>query len=378
MMKHQPGGRTDAEVRNYLCLEMNRDAATRRFIQYLSQQTSRLVILAQDAKTGRVVVKPPEEELWTIRAPHGDPEDNEWFHIKEFDEQFFQEMEQMRGWSFGFPDYYDIIIWDLEPGEDFGHLYGYVQQTLFKANRCVEPKDMYKMMGPVIKTLTRERDTFRLREIKPGEDVMSLWDDLHHPGSSMEYGVGPDRQRQSNPPDSNVFYNEVDELEDAWLFPDDAGANVSASQLSKDMNEITTFERSGPSERMFKRFVNDLDTDEELDSDREEEWQKQKKERKEKKKHRGQAVGRHTETRSQEQVNDEDDWIDEPSEDDTSLKDLMERLKAGVAALTPEQKEIDKIMQKFEATNPRPDPNDDLQEVFMEFFDSEKARSKHE
>lgn len=179
------------EMRNFICIEMNRDATTRRFIQYLSMQTHRLVVLARDAKTGRVVVKPPEEELWMIRNRDDPHDDDDWKAVKKFDETFFEEMEQYREWSFGFSSYYDIIIWDLEAAEDFNDTYGCVQQTLMKAHRCREPKDMYKPMAEIMKTLTRDRETLRLLEIKPGDEVMSMYDDLHHPGSRMAYGNEP-------------------------------------------------------------------------------------------------------------------------------------------------------------------------------------------
>jgi hypothetical protein len=54
-----------------------------------------------------------------------------------------------------------------------------VLQMLFKALRCRSPPDMYNLAGPVLETLYKDKETHRVRDIKPGEDVPSVWDSLH-------------------------------------------------------------------------------------------------------------------------------------------------------------------------------------------------------
>lgn len=126
------------------------------------------------------------------------------------------------------------------------------------------------------------------------------------------------------------------------------------------MNEIATLERTGPSERMFKRFVNDLDTDEELDTDQEEKWQNEKKQK-------PKSRARRLREREQEESEEE-----EESSDEEITPDMIEYLKQRLAEMSPEEKEIDKIMTKFEKGHDF-DPNSNLKGKFMEFNESEVA-----
>ena len=63
------------EYRNFMCCHIKRnDPASRRFCQYLSLQSSRVVVLIRDAKTGRILVKPPEspdKQTWLVRQKSG-------------------------------------------------------------------------------------------------------------------------------------------------------------------------------------------------------------------------------------------------------------------------------------------------------------------
>ena len=72
------------EYRNYMCCHIRRnDPASRRFCQYLSMQSNRVVVLIRDAKTGRILTKPQEgsHELYWLRrkkAGLGRASKNEW------------------------------------------------------------------------------------------------------------------------------------------------------------------------------------------------------------------------------------------------------------------------------------------------------------
>lgn len=55
------------EVRNFMCAYIKRnDPSSRRLIQLMSLESSRLLVLARDVKTGKVVAKPPSNELWLV------------------------------------------------------------------------------------------------------------------------------------------------------------------------------------------------------------------------------------------------------------------------------------------------------------------------
>jgi hypothetical protein len=120
------------EARNFICAHIKRDdPVSRRFIQYLHMQSHRLLMLVRDAETGRILVKPPEDERWLIRGKSGmgRAAKGEWNTIKSVGPEFFEEMDSYRKWNFGFKEYYDIILWDLQIGESFPALYNAVQEV---------------------------------------------------------------------------------------------------------------------------------------------------------------------------------------------------------------------------------------------------------
>jgi len=111
---------------------------------------------------------------------------------------------------------------------------GNARQMLFKAHRFRSGPDIYSPAGPVLKTITRDGETHRARDIQPGEKVMSVWDDVNHPGTTFFYSKDENHMDQSegnlalrrvfdepNKFPRNLFYHKADELEDAVLFPEE-------------------------------------------------------------------------------------------------------------------------------------------------------------
>src|SRR4051794_26729944 len=120
------------EARNFICAHIKRDdPASRRLIQYLSMQTHQVLLLVRDAETGRILIKPPEEERWLYRKKVGlgRASKNEWTVIKKIGPEFFDEMDKWRSWNFSFQEYYDIYVWDQESGLSFPSLYNIVQEV---------------------------------------------------------------------------------------------------------------------------------------------------------------------------------------------------------------------------------------------------------
>jgi hypothetical protein len=95
------------ETRSFVCAHIKRnDPISRRLVQYLSMQTSHLVLLVRDAKTGSILVKPPEDKLWLVREKSGvgRAAKNEWNIIQQVGTNFFEEMDKHRRWHFGFKE----------------------------------------------------------------------------------------------------------------------------------------------------------------------------------------------------------------------------------------------------------------------------------
>jgi hypothetical protein len=83
------------EMRNFICGHIKRDDPTsRRFIQYLSNETCEIRALVRDRKTGRILIQPPEEELWLLREKSGwgRATRNEFSIIGEIGPEFFEQM----------------------------------------------------------------------------------------------------------------------------------------------------------------------------------------------------------------------------------------------------------------------------------------------
>ncbi|KAJ4515048.1 hypothetical protein HRR83_006116 [Exophiala dermatitidis] len=96
------------------------DPVSRAFIQKASMYSSQVFILVRDGKTGRILVEPPEEELWLVRqrSGYGRASRSEWETIRYVGPRFFEEMERHRSFRLGFDDYYDIYIWNSNPKDE--------------------------------------------------------------------------------------------------------------------------------------------------------------------------------------------------------------------------------------------------------------------
>ncbi|KAL8800251.1 MAG: hypothetical protein Q9182_005307 [Xanthomendoza sp. 2 TL-2023] len=260
------------ESRNFICANIKRnDPATRRFLQYLTMRATKVVMLVRDAKTSQILRSPPKTELWLHRekAGIGRASTNEWTIRAEVGEKFFEKMEKMRQWHFGFNEYYDVYMWDLEPGKPFARLYNTIYETLFKAHRFCSMQDMFNPAASILKTLTHDPDTFRTRDLKPDEESMSIWEEvqrgrnrmLNPEGQTVEDQIAPDL-------DQSFFYGEADMLEDEILFPEGFSTESSNALYSGTASALEGFGNEGPN---WERFIHDLETDEELESDEDDE-----------------------------------------------------------------------------------------------------------
>jgi hypothetical protein len=93
------------------------------------------MVLVRDAETGKLLVKPEEEERWLYREKSGigrASRNEGWHIIKSIGPTFFEEMDRFRKWKFSFKEYFDVYVWDLEPGEPFAVLYNTVQEARYE------------------------------------------------------------------------------------------------------------------------------------------------------------------------------------------------------------------------------------------------------
>lgn len=264
------------EARNAYCGHMKRDdPKSRRFIQYLAMESSKLVLLVRDVKTGKFVVQPPDDERWLMRQKVGMGRASKasWEIVKAVDEQFLEMVDKKhRQWHFdGFVDYYDIIIWDLEPGGHASWLYNAIMAKLYKAHRLTSADDLWTDVAPILDTLVRDQETGRTRTKKSDQEE-SL---LQYIKSSQTQRIFMDPvtgKTQTHIPEE-MAYTDTDRLEDEILFPwenevGDRPSNVTDLELKT--NEVTSLLRESGIHQLekgpdFMRFVHDLDSDDDFD-----------------------------------------------------------------------------------------------------------------
>ena len=256
-----------AEYKNIIAGHIKRnDPVSRRFVQYLAMYAGHIQLLVRDAKTGRILVEPPEEHRWLVREKGGlgRTSRTEWIVRKSVGEDMFEQIsgKKVREWQFGFTSYYDIIVWDSFPGKNFANLYKRLQRLLIKAHRFCVGTDMYNPIAPIIKTLCQERDTKRTRDVRPGED--SIYDDLHHEGSKFVFipvsSGTTDETTEESP--SNWFYTDIDAAEDVLLFPEVVQGKRGMTFLDQNDPIFRKLARAGPDS---KRFILGLESDDDSD-----------------------------------------------------------------------------------------------------------------
>ncbi|MCJ1357232.1 MAG: hypothetical protein MMC33_007228 [Icmadophila ericetorum] len=262
-----------------------------------------------------------------------------------------------------FTDYYDLLVWDFEAGQKFSELYTLIQQTLFKAYRFYTAADFYNPAALVLKTLTRDHDTHHAREIQPGKDERSIYDDIHDKDSRFFLGGVEDfgTDVTQNSPAKQILYSETDALEDQVLFSEENDGEIARNLIPGFSNSISKLEIEGPA---WHRFVNDLDTDEDSDG--------------------GEGT---SDQASEDNCGDEEEDMDEDEdegEDDHLVREENEKegsrkLSNGGGQKSQESQrerdEGDKITNMmFELLSKKPIREPTMQELFDEFLERDRSK----
>ncbi|KAI1828392.1 hypothetical protein F4861DRAFT_528930 [Xylaria intraflava] len=240
------------EARNLMVGHMKRkDPITTRFLQYCSMRTGELLMAVLDGRTGKVLTAPKDKDaLWTLRYKMGmgRASKNEWETVLEVGPEYFMGAELYRNWHLGFEDFLEVWIWSFVPGEDGYMLYNVIIEELRNAWRIRKPIDVYNHQEAFLRSLTREPETLRVRTIKVGEQVDSLWDEVQNPDNIFFTAdltkkevlcVKGNAHTQTSP---YLFYNESNEAEDAILFPNEFVSPSSMVPFKELSNSITRLE----------------------------------------------------------------------------------------------------------------------------------------
>jgi hypothetical protein len=122
--------------------------------------------------------------------------------------------------------------------------------------RVRELKDMFSTTGPILKTLTKDPVTERVRSIKANDEVESIWDGLDK--NARAWSWSPTAGMAKEGFDDSYKYTEADELEDRILFPQETNGGLKDNLFRQNANAMEIFERE-PLD--IRSFAQDLDTD---------------------------------------------------------------------------------------------------------------------
>jgi hypothetical protein len=123
---------------------------------------------------------------------------------------------------------------------------------------------MFSATRHILETITRDPITERVRSIKPGEEVASMWDGLDETARSYKWAPNDSADMDEGFQESYA-YTEADALEDALLFPLETNGEMADNLFRNDPSAMEVFEKETIDVR---RFAADLDTDDEsMDSD---------------------------------------------------------------------------------------------------------------
>ena len=241
-------------------------------------------------------------------------------------------------------------------------------KTLIKALRLCTTRDLYNPAQSILRTITRDTVTLRAREIKSGEQADSIWDTIQK-GRMSSWGLDNNTQerKEIHEPDLSKFYNEADVLEDAILFPEQAASATVGGLFRGHETAMQDFMSKGPD---WERFIQDLDTDEELDISDAETGDTLEK-------------GSHDEESGEEEdkrlvegmmkrIQENEHTCCEDPDTCSSDSQIM-----GVDSMTEDEKQDFALMSSWESPKPR---REDVEKDFYTFLDREKSKgeSNHE
>lgn len=209
--------------------------------------------------------------------------------------------------------------------------------------------------------------TFRARDIKPGEEVDSIWDTIQK-GRMSSWNVDNKTQEPTEyrEPDLSKFYNEADVLEDAILFPEQAASGNVGGLFHGHETSMQEFMSKGPD---WTRFINDLDTDEDDDySDAETEYVLESESHDDESDESSEDDKRLSKGSAHSDESDHPSWEDIDNEVSSSDRQIMR-----IPSISEEEKQDFALMKKWKS--PR-NEKEDVEKEFYTFLDREKSKGK--
>lgn len=256
---------------------------------------------------------------------------------------------------------------------------------LIKALRCRSPVDLYAQADPVLKTLYQDEVTHRVRDIKPGDNVKSIYDRIRGPDVKFRFGKVADAwgenasglvkarpmfEEEDKVP-WNYFYNDIDELEDAILFPEEREARrLDPSEIGR-IEPLSEWEKNLTIRGFVERW--DSEYSDEFTDDDDEQWCSEMDEDEDEDEDDGENEDEvDYEGEDDFEGNDYADANDIVVPKDINPHDILQRM--------PWSTELKDVMKRLTLRDiparPKNLTNKQMEQEFMVFLDREKAKSK--
>lgn len=246
---------------------------------------------------------------------------------------------------------------------------------LCKANRFWSGKDLYNPGAHVLKTLTRNEETHRVCDIKPGaKGVMSIYDEIHHEKAAFVYerhettrgGGTKTVSAEANGAPRGLLYNAADALEDEVLFPEERSADGTNSATGR-FELLKTWEEEGFS---LRKFIEGWDSDSDLDElgpdeDKDEESDEESDD----------DDDDDDNYHYVHEGEDEDEWEDEERHSD-SKGNKNSRVTTNGRSRPPLPAMIEEMLQEMiEETDPSKNQGLPTEEEFIAYLEKEQAKT---
>jgi len=228
----------------------------------------------------------------------------------------------------------------------------------------------------VLKTLYQDELTYRVRDIKPGDKVESIYDHFRGPDVKFRYGKVEDAWgknasglvrakpvfNEDNKFPRNFFYNEIDEVEDAILFPEELEARrLDPSEIGK-IEPLSQWEQA----LTIRGFVEGWNSE---DSEYTDEFTEDDFEMDEEDSFEDDGEN----SSNEESENGSDELAELERESSLTAEDLLQRMPWS----TELKDAMTKLSLRDRPVRPLGKPtNQQMEQDFLIFIDREKAKSK--
>ena len=129
-------------------------------------------------------------------------------------------------------------------------------QVMIKGLQITAGVRTFDLAAPILKTLTRDPETMRVVDMKPGQGAKSIYDEVQ--GSQIVYM----NEHAEVSSDDALLYNDIDAAEDRVLFPEEEQKDPASAAAQEINNDLRRFDTGSHLADLFEKFVQGEELDE--------------------------------------------------------------------------------------------------------------------